>query len=90
VKSFSFKQKAILAENDENPSRLETPEPSASEHTKQPKPYKGKDELWLVDFPGTNGTEDYAVYWNQYTALPSFIVFLFDYNVTPMPCLLCW
>ncbi|CAK9863589.1 unnamed protein product [Sphagnum jensenii] len=49
-------------------------------HTTTVKPYKFEESLWLVDFPGGNGTEDYADQWHYFTALPSFAILLLDFK----------
>ncbi|CAM6029810.1 unnamed protein product [Sphagnum balticum] len=38
------------------------------------------DSIWLVDFPGGNGTEDYVHQWQFFTALPSIVVLFLDFK----------
>ncbi|KAG0577126.1 hypothetical protein KC19_5G132800 [Ceratodon purpureus] len=49
-------------------------------HTTVVRPYKLKDKLWIVDFPGGNGTEAYADAWTQFAALPSSCILMLDFK----------
>jgi len=50
-------------------------------HTHTVTPYKLRDQFYLVDFPGSNGTEKYADAWVQFTELPSSCILLLDFKV---------
>ncbi len=52
-----------------------------NDHTKIPQPYQAENNLWLVDFPGGNSIEDYCDYWQDFSALPSFVVLLLPFEV---------
>lgn len=64
----------------EDPSG-EVPEVGFKCHTKSVRPYKLKGSLYLVDFPGSDGTENYAKSWKQFTSLPSSCILLLEFKV---------
>jgi hypothetical protein len=55
------------------------------DHTKIPQLYKAENNLWLVDFPGANSIQEYANYWQHFSALPSFVVLLLQFGVHTTP-----
>jgi len=64
----------------ENPSG-DVPEVGFKYHTTIVRPYKLKGSLYLVDFPGSDGTENYAEAWKQFTSLPSSCILLLEFKV---------
>ncbi len=69
--------------------RKKSPEPlpdaGMNDHTKIPQLYEAENNLWLVDFPGGNSIEDYGNYWQHFSALPSFVVLLLQFQVHTTP-----
>lgn len=51
-------------------------------HTETVTPYQlnSSEKLWLVDFPGLNGTEAYADAFKQFTSLPSSCILFLDFK----------
>lgn len=56
------------------------PQTGMDSHTKKVKPYKLQDQFYLVDFPGSNGVEEYADAWVQFTTLPSSCILLLQFK----------
>jgi hypothetical protein len=54
-------------------------------HTKIPQLYEVDKNVWLVDFPGSNGMENYADYWLHFSALPSVVLLLLEFTVLTIP-----
>ena len=60
----------------------EEPEEEFNIHTREVTPYKLKNDMILLDFPGINGAGEYAIWWEEYTALPSLVVLLLNFDVS--------
>ncbi|KAG0599207.1 hypothetical protein M758_12G135600 [Ceratodon purpureus] len=58
----------------------EEPEEEFNIHTREVTPYKLKNDMILLDFPGINGAGEYAIWWEEYTALPSLVVLLLNFD----------
>ena len=63
-----------------NPSG-DVPEVGMRCHTTTVRPYKLNDSLYLVDFPGSDGTENYAKGWKQFTSLSTSCILLLEFKV---------
>jgi hypothetical protein len=61
----------------------DVPDTGLDIHTKTVTPWRFNDSIWLVDFPGGNGTEDYAHQWKFFTALPNIAILFLDFKVPP-------
>ncbi|KAG0605584.1 hypothetical protein M758_9G070700 [Ceratodon purpureus] len=77
VGKSSFIKKAL---KEFGPPGAPSPDTGFGTHTKIVRPYMLKSSLWLVDFPGGNGTERYADMWKQFTALSSSAVLFLDFQ----------
>lgn len=66
-----------------SPEKL--PQTGIRDHAKIAAPYMLNSSLWLVDFPGGNGSEHYADMWKQHTALSTSAILFLDFMVR-----LCW
>jgi hypothetical protein len=61
------------------------PEVGLFTHTKIPQLYEVDKNVWLVDFPGSNGIENYADYWLHFSALPNVVLLLLEFTVLTIP-----
>jgi hypothetical protein len=61
------------------------PEVGLFTHTKVPQLYKVDKNVWLVDFPGSIGIENYADYGLHFSALPSVVLLLVEFTVLTTP-----
>lgn len=78
-----MKQEAIIASHGGTyPRSAALPEVGRFKHTTKATPYALENGVFLVDFPGSDGSKTYAQQWLDYTALPSFVVLLLKYEVS--------
>ncbi|KAG0599206.1 hypothetical protein M758_12G135500, partial [Ceratodon purpureus] len=76
----SFIQEVLKGEGD-RPNYESLPAEGVDIHTQDVTSYKLKSGMILVDFPGINGAEKYANWWQKYTALPTLVVLLLNFQV---------
>ncbi|KAG0602023.1 hypothetical protein M758_11G155500 [Ceratodon purpureus] len=59
---------------------IELPDVGGEVHTSKVNSYKAENGMFLVDYPGSNGAEEYADWWRQYLHLPTLVVLILAFN----------